>query len=128
MVFLTKKSFIKSYFIYIKREVTKSGLTKSYKGLIFVSEKACAPQITVITFLLIFDQKTCSLGFTIKHIQGTHCTGIKNRENGQQNSRSGKTQGIWFAQVINSLILKVKDISIFAAKISKNFQFIFEGG
>ena len=30
-----------------------------------------------------------------------------------------KTQGIWFAQVVNSLILKVKDISIFAAKISK---------
>ena len=30
-----------------------------------------------------------------------------------------KTQGIWFAQVVNSLILKVKDISIFVAKISK---------
>ena len=30
-----------------------------------------------------------------------------------------KTQGIWFAQVINSLILKVKDLSIFAVKISK---------
>ena len=29
-----------------------------------------------------------------------------------------KTQGIWFAQVVNPLILKVKDISIFAAKIS----------
>ena len=28
-----------------------------------------------------------------------------------------KTQGIWFAQVVNSLTLKVKDISIFAAKI-----------
>ena len=26
-------------------------------------------------------------------------------------------QGIWFAQVVNSLVLKVKDISIFAAKI-----------
>ena len=36
-----------------------------------------------------------------------------------------KTQGTWFAQVLNSLILKVKDISIFAAKISKNFQLIF---
>ena len=31
---------------------------------------------------------------------------------------TGKTQGIWFAQVVNSLILKVKDISIFAARIS----------
>ena len=30
-----------------------------------------------------------------------------------------KTQGIWFAQVVNSLILKVKDFSVFAAKISK---------
>ena len=29
-----------------------------------------------------------------------------------------KTQGTWFAQVVNSLILKVKDISIFAMKIS----------
>ena len=29
-----------------------------------------------------------------------------------------KTQGIWFAQVVNSLILKVNDISEFAAKIS----------
>ena len=27
-----------------------------------------------------------------------------------------KTQGIWFAQVVNLLILKVKDISKFAAK------------
>ena len=29
-----------------------------------------------------------------------------------------KTHGIWFAQVLNSLILIVKDISIFAVKIS----------
>ena len=33
-----------------------------------------------------------------------------------------KTQGILFAQVVNSLILKVKDIAIFAAKISIFFQ------
>ena len=33
-----------------------------------------------------------------------------------------KTRGIWFAQVVNSLILKVKDISIFAAKISFFFK------
>ena len=31
---------------------------------------------------------------------------------------TGKSQGIWFAQFGNSLILKVKNISIFAAKIS----------
>ena len=55
----------------------------------------------------------------------------ENRENGKKKSLSGKTQGIWkfcqntgktpgirFAQVVNSLILKVKDISIFAVKIS----------
>ena len=29
-----------------------------------------------------------------------------------------KTQGIWYAQVVISLILKVKDVSIFAVKIS----------
>ena len=31
---------------------------------------------------------------------------------------TGKTQEIWFAQVVNSLILNLKDISIFAVKIS----------
>ena len=61
----------------------------------------------------------------IVFIQGTHCTGKtgkmvkripcqgKHREFGNV----AKTQGIWFAQVVDSLILKVKDISIFAAKI-----------
>ena len=34
---------------------------------------------------------------------------------------SGKTQGIWFAQVVNSLILNVKHISTFAGKISNLF-------
>ena len=29
-----------------------------------------------------------------------------------------KTQGIWFAQVVNSLILKLNDISKFAVKIT----------
>ena len=51
----------------------------------------------------------------------------ENRENGQKNpcqgkhrefGNFGKTQGIWFAQFVNSLTLTVKDISIFAAKIS----------
>ena len=37
-----------------------------------------------------------------------------------QNTR--KTQGILFAQVVNSLVPKVKDIAIFAAKISNFFQ------
>ena len=60
-----------------------------------------------------------------------HKESRENRENGQKKSLSGKaqgiwkccqstgkTQGIWFAQVVNSLILKVKDISKFAAKNS----------
>ena len=53
----------------------------------------------------------------------------RHRENGKWQKKkklSGKTQGIWeFCQntgnlvrkVVNSLILKVKDISVFAAKI-----------
>ena len=55
----------------------------------------------------------------------------ENRENCQKNSMSGKIQGIWefckttrifFAQVVNSLMPKVKDIVIFAANISIFFQ------
>ena len=38
---------------------------------------------------------------------------------------AGKTQGIWFAQVVYNLFLKVKDVSIFAAKIS---EISFEAG
>ena len=74
-----------------------------------------------------------------KHVAVRHDAGYprhrENRENGQKYVLSGKTQGIWkfcqntvktqgiwFAQVINSLILKVKDIAIFAAKISNLFQ------
>ena len=43
------------------------------------------------------------------------------RENGiwKFGQNSGKIQGIWFAQVVNSLMLKVKDISVFAAQIIK---------
>ena len=37
-------------------------------------------------------------------------------------AKTGKTQGIWFAQVVSSLILKVKDISIFAATIPNFFK------
>ena len=34
---------------------------------------------------------------------------------------TGKTQQIWFAQFVNSLVLKVKDILKFAVKISNFF-------
>ena len=40
----------------------------------------------------------------------------ENRENGKK--KPWKTQGTLFVQVLNSLILKVKDIAIFATKIS----------
>ena len=62
---------------------------------------------------------------------GTHCTG-KTGKMTQQKSLSGKTQGIWkfgqntgktqgiwFAQVVNSLILKVIYISVFAIGTGK---------
>ena len=61
-------------------------------------------------------------------LQGTHCTGKTGRM-AKENPCQGKhreignfvkTQEICFAQVVNSLILKVKDILKFAAKISKN--------
>ena len=64
-----------------------------------------------------------------------HRENRENRENGPKNSVSGKTlgiwkfcqntgktQGIWFAQVVNSLTLKVKDISIFTTKNSFFFK------
>ena len=65
--------------------------------------------------------KGAGLGEGWQKKQGTHCTGKMVKES----SLSGKTQnleilpkrGIWFAQVVNSLILMVKAISIFAAKI-----------
>ena len=41
----------------------------------------------------------------------------KNREFGFFWPKHRETQGIWFAQVVNSLTLNVKDIAIFAAKI-----------
>ena len=47
--------------------------------------------------------------------QGSHCTGKTQGIWKFWNLEFGKTQGIWFAQVVNSLILKVKDILIFAA-------------
>ena len=54
-------------------------------------------------------------------IQGTHCTG----KTGKMAPKNvAKTQGIWFAQVVNSLILKENNILIYAVKIP-NFFLIF---
>ena len=58
---------------------------------------------------------TAHLGKTGKVGQNIPCLG-KDREFGNV----AKTQGICFAQVVNSLILKVKDVSIFVAKISNS--------
>ena len=57
------------------------------------------------------------------YLQGIYCTGktgkmvkeIPCQGKHRKLRNFGKTQRIWFAQVVNSLILKVKDISIFAA-------------
>ena len=37
-------------------------------------------------------------------------------------SKHSETRGFFFAQVVNALILKIKDIAIFAAKKTKTFQ------
>ena len=61
--------------------------------------------------------------------QGPHCTG-KTGKMAQKITCQGKhkecgnfakTQEIWFAQIVNSLILTVKDISKIAAKSSNSF-------
>ena len=81
--------------------------------------------------------------FNISLFQGTHGTGkkqgkwkkkihvrentgnleilSKHREDREFCLNTGKTQGIWLAQVVNVLILKVKDIATVAAK--KNIFF-----
>ena len=63
-------------------------------------------------------------------VQGAHCTGktgkiaknkpcqVKHREFGN----FVKTQGILLAQVVNVLILKIKDIAIVAAKKSRHWE------
>ena len=72
-------------------------------------------------------------------ISSLHVSGYPlHRENRGEKSLSGKTQGIWkicqntqktqeiwSVQVVNSLILMVKDISIFATKIPPKY---FEAG
>ena len=73
------------------------------------------------------DQGTHGTGKTGKMVKKIPCQG-KHREfenfvktQGKHREfclNTGKTQGILFAQVVNSLILKVKDTVIFAAKIS----------
>ena len=76
--------------------------------------------------------KAHSITYIIR-TQGIHCTG-KIGKTGKMAKRipcHGKhrefgnfanTQGIWFAEVVNSLILQVKDISKFAAAISTFFS------
>ena len=71
---------------------------------------------------------------TVTIFQGTQCTGktgitwkmakknpCQKKTQGIWNfaKTTGKTQGIWFAQVVNPLILNVKDIAKFATKSSQ---------
>ena len=58
--------------------------------------------------LLNYNQGTHWTGKTGKMATTKFCQG-KHRKFGN----FAKTQGVWFAQLVNSLILKVKDISIF---------------
>ena len=67
-------------------------------------------------------KKTASQVAIILVIRWTRGNGNKNSLSGKTQGiwkfcqTTGKTQGIWFARVVNSLILKVKDISKFATK------------
>ena len=61
----------------------------------------------------VIKQDTHATGKTVKMAPKNPCQG-KHKEFGN----FAKTQGIWFAQVVNSLILKVKNNLVFAAKIS----------
>ena len=61
--------------------------------------------------------KTGKSGKTVKMAKKNPCQG-KHGEFGI----FAKTQGILFAQVVNSLMLKIKDIAIFATKISIFFK------
>ena len=72
-----------------------------------------SPFITV--FLTCKDQGTHTTEKTGKMAKKYPCQG-KHREFGNFAKRQGKHRE--FAQVVSSLILKVKDISVFAVKIS----------
>ena len=70
----------------------------------------------MIIWLIYVYQCTLATGKTGKMAKKIPCQG-KHRESGN----FAKTQGIWFAQVVNSLILKVKDVLIFAAKFQRSW-------
>ena len=79
------------------------------------------------------DRTTGSLYITIQGTHGTGKTG-KTGKMAKKNPCQGRhrefgnfvqTQGILFSQVVNVLILKVKDIAIVAAKKKKKKKIIF---
>ena len=94
-------------------------------GMLLAGQHTSSTTSSWVGFFLA-KNKHVQVGSALK-IQGTHCTGkvgkMAPKKIGQGIWKccqsTGKTQGIWFAQVVNSLILKVKDFSKFAAKISK---------
>ena len=63
---------------------------------------------------ILYEQSPHCTGKTGKTAPIIPCQG-KHREFGN----FAKTQGIWFAQVVNSLILKIQDIAMFSVKFSK---------
>ena len=84
--------------------------------------------------LALWSKYYCTLRKPTTHPQGTHSTG-KTGKMAKKNALSGKTQGIWkfclntgktqgilLAQIVNVLILKVKDIAIVTSKKSILFQ------
>ena len=91
-----------------------------YRNYIKMLGKACTCRVHRLKKSVHPVTKLCTpgAGYTLNFNteQCTHCTG----KSGKMATKihTGNTQGIWFAQVVNSLILEVKDISIFAVKIS----------
>ena len=70
----------------------------------------------IIVFFIVLFRVPTAQGKQGNCQKNIPCQG-KHREFWKFCQNTGKTQGIWFAQVVSSLILKVKVILKFAAKI-----------
>ena len=95
-------------------------MTKKVSSRTFLTHRTATPE-TEFFFSPASDTGGCRdcTGKTGKMAKEIPCQG-KHREFGN----FVKTQRIWFTQIVNSLILKVKDILNFAAKISKKKKLI----
>ena len=79
-------------------------------------------QIKYKNVLILVSQKYIYRVPTAHRKQGKWAKKIPCQEKHREFRNFAKTQGIWFAQVVNYLILRVKDIPIFAVKISIFFK------